>query len=309
MRLVTAAMAIAAAGCFPSFDEQVWLIEAPRLLAVAAAPAEAKPSEAVQLTALAVSPRGPLATTGATWAFCLQPRELEERNAVSAVCLEAGTDVLQPIAPTSALLPFNACSLFGPNPPPSEPGQPPLRPADPDVTGGYYVPVRFELAPEEVLGFGFARVRCDLAGATREVFEEFTASYTNNLAPVISGVEAEGESGAVVDAQAMTTIPRGSTWRLRLRWDPASNEPYPVYDTQTLSLVDHVEAMSAAWYTTAGELRRSRTEAAEEETQAGTTSLGNTFVAPEEAGPVWLWIVLRDARGGVTWVQLSWQVQ
>jgi hypothetical protein len=56
------------------------------------------------------------------------------------------------------------------------------------------------------------------------------------------------------------------------------------------------EAMSIAWYASAGTLDTESTGRAEDDP---TLSTDNGYATPITAGPAHVWVVLRDSRGGV----------
>ena len=58
------------------------------------------------------------------------------------------------------------------------------------------------------------------------------------------------------------------------------------------------ESMVASWYATAGTFDLDRV--GRDGTDPATTA-DNGWTAPGSLGPVHLWVVLRDARGGVGW--------
>ncbi|HEX3594926.1 MAG TPA: hypothetical protein VHU80_07490, partial [Polyangiaceae bacterium] len=153
--LLVVASAFASA-CIPTITDDLATIAKPRLLAVATTPAEAAPATSVALEALVAVP--PDARSPAvSWELCLDRKPLTELGAVSPACLDRGADAAieqsagqgQEVA---SAVPREACSLFGPNPPPPKPGETGGRPADPDPTGGYYQPVVAFLGNEPVLG-------------------------------------------------------------------------------------------------------------------------------------------------------------
>ena len=63
----------------------------------------------------------------------------------------------------TAPVPADACFLFGPEVSSAE-----LRPRDPDVTGGFYQPMRVSVAGAETTAFGLLRIRCNLGSAGAE---------------------------------------------------------------------------------------------------------------------------------------------
>ena len=100
---------------------------------------------------------------------CTQRKRDDESGPVAHDCLgipgAAHLALADGIA-TGLVVPANACSLFGPDPPPQVAGQPAGRPVDPDRSGGYWLPVRVALgtsAPD----LAQVRLRCGIAGATQ----------------------------------------------------------------------------------------------------------------------------------------------
>lgn len=276
-------LALAPLGCFPQFEDAPWLVTSPRLLAVRGDPAEAEPLSEVRFEALVASADG--SSPAIEWAFCLRPRTLAERNGVAPECLALEGEAIQPLSSATGEIPIDACARFGPNPPPAEPDEPPLRAADPDVTGGYHLPVRASL--DGAIAFGFERLRCGLAGAPRDVFAEYQLRYSNNQNPEIEAVEIEP---AEVTAGAEVT--------LRVRTSTASLEPYVQYDPAAGVLIDRQETAIVSWFASGGTFALART---------GLTE--NRWIAPPEPGAIKMWFVLRDARGGVDWLESEIEVR
>ncbi len=62
-----------------------------------------------------------------------------------------------------------------------------------------------------------------------------------------------------------------------------------------------------AWYATGGTLTYDTS--GPPEGSMGVTSLDNPWTAPNTSGDVWLWLVVRDDRGGVGWQSYQVRVQ
>lgn len=281
------------ASCVPDFDSDGGTLTEPRILALRGVPAEARPGDPIRFEVLLANPDGSSGT--ANFSYCNQARNSEERTGVSQVCL-AG-EALQPIG-TNATVPRDACARFGPNTPPSEAGEPPRRPSDPDPTGGYFVPVLAEdergVAPPS---FGFQRVRCDLAGATREIFEAYQERYRANLHPEIVRVLAS--SAGELSASRSTMLTAEST-ELRLEVPLDSFEPYVVYSANDSALYDATETVRVNWYASAGLFDASATFV---DPATGTATV--RYTPPEDSGVARLWIVVSDSRGGSAWEQFA----
>jgi hypothetical protein len=278
--------------CKPDFGDRDSLVTDPRILAIAAEPAEARPDEAIAYSALVVTDEGRASSPPAAWAFCTSPRLLTENGATSAACLSDGATPI----PGSGLqiftaMPAGACSLFGPETISAE-----IRPRDPDVTGGYHQPVRLTVATkgEPLVGVLLHRVRCKLAGAGADVSAEFDRRYVANRNPSLLPLEIE-IAGAPASRDA---IARGATLRFRVRWPSEAAERYAAFDVLSQTVRDRREALRVSWAATRGSFVSDRTGRSEDDAETFTE---NDWTAPSEPGVVHLFVVLRDSRGGVTW--------
>jgi hypothetical protein len=206
---------------------------------------------------------------------------------VSQACLT--DDLAQSAQGASASIqtPSAACSNFGPLAPPSSSGT--LRPSDPDATGGYYQPLRLDLDAEQAIFR--ERLSCGLAGASLATSQEFRARYTPNQNPTRVSLSAlVGETPVSLDA-----LPADQRVRLIAAWSPDSAESYPVFDSASQMIADHREALWLSWFTTTGALDVSMTGRQEGDTAPSTE---NAWESPATAEVVFLWLVLRDSRGG-----------
>jgi hypothetical protein len=302
------------AACAPTFDDETAIVTTPRLLAVQSVPAEAAMGEAFAMTALYVGPAGPASAASLDWAECLLETPTDQPGPVNPACFVAASSALVSLGEgpsASGDVPQTACELFGPDAPPPGPGQPSPRPTDPDATGGYYLPVRIETAPD-AWSVAAERITCAPSGVTQDVFSAFTADYVPNENPAIASLSAAvGSSGAVVVAPdaaqgAAFTAKPGQHLALTVAWTacPASPEKcsgaetYLAIDPTHHTLVTQRESIVASWYATAGAFSVDRSGRAEDDP---ATTAANQWTVPGTAGPVHLWVVLRDARGGVGW--------
>jgi hypothetical protein len=310
--------------CKPQVGPPISLISGPAILAVKAEPAEVDPAAAdptVHYEALAVDVGGrvPAANADITspllWSICDQPKPPTESNSVSAACLDQ--DALPGTAgdsPTtySAPAPSDSCTLFGPSIPLTPADQPPIRPRDPDVTGGYYLPVRLGLSvPEELrrvgmatedslIGFQLQRIYCGLANAPGWAVVQYGKEYTLNQNPVIASLTLQAPSADSVELPPVSAggapfpVAAGQTVSLTVNWPADSVESYPAWDVLTHTLPNHNEAMRVSWYATAGSFEHDITGRSEFDNE---TFADNTW-KPADPGVVHLWIVLHDSRGG-----------
>ena len=293
--------------CRPDFGERESLVDRTRVLAVRIDPPEAKPGETVTTSLLVASPDGPVAAPDTSWAFCATPKLLTENGAVSRACLANGVVPILAVDPVggarggvSAPLPATGCFDFGPETQSAE-----VRPRDPDITGGFFVPIRARLAstaadPEPLTAFGFARISCNLGGAPADIAVQFRAEYKPNTSPTFFSVEARIENGGA--PAALDALPRGARVVLRASWRPEDAESYVLFDVKDQVIVTRRESMRVSWFTTAGSFEHDRSGRNEVEPESFTE---NVWTAPDEARVSHLWFVLRDARGGVAFTSLK----
>lgn len=287
---------LALGACRPDLGDRESLITGPRVLAVRGEPAEARPGEVVAYDLLVVSPQGTLAEPAARWAYCAAAKPLADNNSVSAECLhEAAVRPLPGPAPAvTAALPDDACELFGPDVPPGD-----VRPRDADVTGGYYQPIR--VRTEGQTAFGMERISCNLANAPIDAVKDHAKRYTANENPTIVRLSARAGHAAL----GLDAIPAGAAVTFELEWAAGDAETYPVFDRAAQALATRREALRASWFATAGQLDDDRT-GRDEDDMAGETE--NGWTAPDEPGPVHLWVVLRDSRGGADFTAATLEV-
>ncbi len=222
-------------GCKPEFSERPSEVENYRVLAIQAEPAEwqrildpdtglAKPAK---YRALVVNPLGTVDKPELEWAFCTLPKPLTELNDVNIKCFQNDPAYIVNVGKgpeASAAVPENTCRQFGPDIPEDQS----FRPADPDVTGGYYQPLRVLYRPDGgrvIPALGKVRIRCGLPGASQEQITQFNRSYHLNTNPTIERVTAQLPAGEQVlealevkpDAEPLVVGP-GQTITLRVSW-------------------------------------------------------------------------------------------
>jgi hypothetical protein len=285
------------------------LIAGPRIIAVRQEPPEVAPGDAVMAEVFAVDPSGRAAPDGISWDLCVAPKPPAENNVVSRACVDGPG--LQPagMGVTVALtVPVTACALHGPDTPPTKPGEPPLRPRDADVTGGYYQPFAVRWRGPDELAFALERIHCNLPGVSIDVAQDFGKRYVLNANPVIAGLRGDGtELAPVSDASAQDlVVPAGHRVNLELAWSSETRERFPVFEVSQRQIVDHFEELVASWFVTGGTIELERTGRGEAEPE---TTVTNSWTAPDIAGVVHLWVVLRDNRGGAEVAQYRLMVR
>lgn len=271
----TWAAAAGIAGCDSRLDQRLAIIDAPRVIAVIADPAEARPGSLVEYTAIVASPDGPVAASP-RWSFCVAPKPPTEDNAVSEACLDEAHLVAlgtQPVV--TAALPANGCLMFGPETPPGN-----FRPRDADATGGYYQPIRADVG--DLLAFGLSRITCKLATAPADVAHEYDLGYVANQNPTL-------------DPLVLPSVPQDSDVMLTASWPVDAVETYLYYDPRSQTLVTRREAMRLSWFATGGTLAVDASAVGETDTATSVSTIWHT----PSAGQATLWLVLRDSRGGI----------
>lgn len=320
-RVLGAALALLGAGCAPQVPDDSSIVSGPEVLAVQATPAEGPLGATFVMTPLYVDANGARDASGLDWAMCLRQKPLGDPGPIDPGCFADTAPGLQPLGTASsvtATIPQDACQLFGPDSPPPQPGQPSARPTDPDTTGGFYLPVRVK-SPEGQWFAVLERVACAPSGLTQSVYVAFTDGYQDNANPSILDVAIVGAGGGATpiaeDGAGATPTPvgRGQHLAMQVDWPACSGtgpcggaEDYIAIDPITKQLDARRESMVASWFATTGAFDVDRSGRAETDL---ATNAANGWTAPATAGLVHMWVVLRDARGGVGWASLTLDVQ
>jgi hypothetical protein len=361
---------LVATGCKPNLNETVSLVSGTRVLAVQAEPAEVSPMAMapVSFSLLVVDDNGVVTHPDAEWTFCQTRNPLANLGPVAPSCvqpwsqpppvLEDGAGLcpddasscLVAVAPpyvgfgggeaAMGIVPTNACSLFGPNPPPPLMNQPPGRPVDPDPTGGYYQPVTaFVVAQGKTIPTLFPyRISCGFANVDPTSSGELTSRYHLNVNPAVESLSIVGGATLQPDSTGMTnTVAAGQELQLEVAWPSCplmdkcgdtfcgadeslmscpldcktpkgcpGAERFVNFSLISESVVDQREGINVAWYATGGTFANDTTGNAGTDT---TLTSDNGWTAPEASGPVHMWVVLADDRGGIGWAGYALNVQ
>lgn len=322
-------------GCVPEFTDDVSQVEGFRVLAVRADPAEVPPGSQVSLSVLWAAPTGETVDEDdVDWGLCTQKKELTELGPVAPECLSAfasqKSEVLLHLGAGSQVettVARDACRFFGPLAPPAEEGSTVSgRPADPDLTGGFYQPV---LVGREEATVGSIRLLCGPSGLSVSELITFNRGYRPNEHPEFESVELrETGSSRAIDPEQTLSVVAGEAIRFRSSWplcpeqadcgdglctagenstdcaadcatDPVGcmgAESYLLADVESRSTAPQKEKLSVSWFTTEGTFESSVTDDSDDR---GYTE--NVWTAPESPASLTLWLVLRDDRGGVSW--------
>ncbi len=313
------AIAIVAVACKPTLDDTQSIVASARVLAVRADPAEAPPKSQVTYTALIVDASGTLRDAPLDWAYCNQRKPLAELGPVSPLCMTRDADFLAELGvgtQVTATIADTACREFGPDVPEAKMGEPAGRPVDPDLTGGYYQPLRLALPGSTGDAFTLERARlaCGIVGATSEQLVDFRKRYRPNTNPAVDALTANGARVVAEGSGAPSVVVAGARIAFHATWaectDPAKDcggaEPYVVFDLASRSIVDSREAIRVSWFATGGSFDHDRTGRDAAETDSFSD---NAWIAPSQPGIVHLWIVLRDERGGAGWQSFAVDVR
>jgi hypothetical protein len=284
--------------CKPNVGQPPSLVTDYALLAVRGEPPEAKPGSSVTYSFLLASPIGTIDSADALWDICQTPKPPSESNAVSSACASAPDAGTTTTGQTyTAAIPAKACQLFGPIAPPPAAGQPSIRPRDPDSTGGYFLPVQLWLpnvTTTAISGFAMERITCNLANASSDIIAKYSAEYTPNNDPLIDHAVIIDASGNSLSLDAgEVPLSSGSAVTIEAGLVDGSAETFPVYNLETESLSDQVESLHLFWFATGGSFERDRTTV-----DPGALTTSNRWTLPSGPGAYYLWIVVRDSRGG-----------
>ena len=333
------------AACNPEFDNRASSVDAPRVLGVKATPAEAAPGASVSYRILVVNQQGTIEDPDVDWSFCTRSKPLNELNDVAAECF-GEADFVTPFDSGRAAkgkLPKSACSQFGPDIPKTAAGQPPGRPTDPDSSGGFFQPVILSVhaGTESISSLAETRITCGLANGAGDIDAFRTATKTNEN-PAITAVTAVNLDNTVLSDGAVDGplhVPVGTRVALNVSWPPCPSEPvcgdgmctsgetalgcaedcqsdpvgctgaesYGYVDPTTGQLAPRHEAMRVAWFATQGSFEDDHTGRTEDDFAVNFSD--NTWQAPSTPGLVFMWVVLRDARGGTDWQSFQLQVE
>jgi len=331
--------------CNPEFDTRASRVETPRVLGVRATPAEAPPGASVSYRILVVDQQGNVDDPKVDWSYCTKSKPLNELNDVASECFGEGEFVV-PIGSGSSVtgkLPKSGCAQFGPDIPKTPPGQPPGRPTDPDSSGGFYQPVILAVhaGEESINSLSETRITCGLANGAGDI-EAYRKATKINENPKIAAVTAVNLDNTVLSDGAVDgplRVPLGKHVVFATSWSTCPTEPacgdgmctsgetasdcaddcltepvgctgpesYGYVDPTTGQLAPRHESMRVAWFATQGDFDNDHTGRLEED--FALTASENGWQAPSTPGLVFMWVVLRDSRGGSDWQSFQLQVE
>jgi len=331
--------------CAPEFDNRASTVDAPRVLGVRAFPAEGPPGASISYEVLVVDDKGNVEDPKVDWSYCTKAKPLNELNDVASECFGEG-DFVEPIGSGTDVkgkLPKSGCAQFGPDIPKTAPGQPPGRPTDPDSSGGFYQPVILSVhaGEEAISSLAETRLTCGLANGAGDI-DAYRKATKINENPKIEAVTAVNLDNAILSDGAVDgplSVPVGTRVVFSTSWPTCPAEPvcgdgmctsgetamdcaedcagkpvgctgseaYGYVDPTTGELSARHESMRVAWFSTSGAFEDDHTGVVEDDYLK--TSSDNAWQAPSTPGLVFMWVVLRDARGGSDWQSFHLQVE
>jgi hypothetical protein len=139
-----------------------------------------------------------------------------------------------------------------------------------------------------------------------EVAGQYAADYLPNQNPQLADLLLDPAGAATPlfaagqTALAAGAVAAGQTVTLQADWSAGSAETFLVWDVVSLSLVMQQESLRLSWFATAGSFLHDASGRGATETETFTQ---NSWTAPNVAGPVHFWMVLRDDRGGLDFAE------
>lgn len=278
-----------------------WKIDRLRVLAIRAEPPEVRPGETATFEALVLDPEGDAAATA--WLACPP----EDDDGVGFGCgLDGSIDFSAP-DPSG----FADAGVIG-----FEPFlQPEYTATEDDLAGvaederseGTYVLVQIAVLPPSVLQ-GEGEADPDVGGQGGFDFNEVEVAYkrlivseapTPNANPAIDAFTVDGQ---VVPEQTTILVDPGRDYEIGMNLLDGTVETYQ-FVTDDGDIEERTEEPYVTWYTDGGEMRESATL---------FPFLDATWRAPEADADItegtW-WGVVRDRRGGMTWVSRRWRLR
>jgi len=101
----------------------------------------------------------------------------------------------------------------------------------------------------------------------------------------------------MLEPLTLATVPANRYVELHAAWPAEAAETYLYYDALAQRLIERREAMRVSWFATGGLIEVDASAVDEDDTASGVATIWHT----PAAGDAWIWIVLRDSRGGIAW--------
>jgi hypothetical protein len=271
---------------------QSWQIDRLRILAVAAEPAEPRPGDLVIFTSLTVSPVVPVALS--TWFACVISEEQDTGCTIDPGALEdvSGADFesMTPEEQQALLAQLLAAGLIG-----VEPFLPPTWLVPADTLDGLSEADRLEGLPATVSITAIpdqeAVEEGDLELAYKRV--PISEAATPNHNPAVAGLKVDGID---VTPGARVALDRGQTYTIEVLLADDAVETYTYVNSDGVEET-RTEEPYFAWYLQEGGFDQ-------EYTLWPYVEVQYTSPADPELDEQSLWVVVRDRRGGMSWIEL-----
>ncbi len=272
----------------PSELEPDWFVDRPRVLAVRADPPEARPGDLVTFSALIPQPGvdpyaviwlacPPVDDSGSGFG-CSIPADLDLEGATPAELAALGLIGFEPGLPPAYTVPADALEGL----------------SDADRLEGSYTLIQVSALPQAYL---------DPETAPDEIdFNDVEAAYkrlvvsdapTPNQNPEILAFTVDGLR---VPNDAVLHVDSGQTYELGALIPASSIESYSFVNSEGVT-EERTEEPYLAWFATGGDLLESVTLVPYVEA---------SWVAPAAGETGTVWAVLRDRRGGMSWIAQDW---
>lgn len=313
--VVGAAVAVFISACGQEF-EPFNLVEGLRVLAIRAEPPELLPGDRAEIVPLIHAPQGEAVSY--RWSWC--PFASGRVSGFDCVVDQETLDTL-----VLAFAPEQARKL-----PPLELGSEPVADFeysfDPELLAGICRQLKEGFAPElafipecersvPIVLRLEVRAGLERVEAVKELSLKLGSDDERNENPEVLGVFATvGADGVrtVLDEDGVTMLPREKRVSLEVEVEPEEAENYVAPDPQRSGeMLERRESLFMTWYVTAGSTEYGRTGYFEGEASIDGL-LGNSWKVEKSdqptAGPDYLYVVLQDNRGGVSWAARSIEI-
>jgi len=270
---------------------EAWQVDRTRILAVRGEPPEIAPGETSQMEALIATPLGVEPRLNVVWLAC------EDGDDFGCATDLSGLDITDPDPDA-----LEQAGLIG-----FEPLLPPRYTAPDDVLDGLAPEERLEGVNIQTQLFAFPAEALE-AGVPDEIdFEEIEVGFkrlvvseatTPNNNPRIEAFSVDG----VVVPEVVPTIElsRNQQYDFGLVLDERIAIEEYLFVNSAGELEERVEEPYASWFATSGEVTEPVTL---------YPFLEMAWTAPAEPGPGRVWAVVRDRRGGMTWLSRDYVVR
>lgn len=260
------------------------LVERLRVLAVRADPPETDPFGTVELTALVADPQGQGRALQFSWAVCLlefgtEASDIECPGPDSYPLPGEGPRTTLSLPDLLAWLVEKGIDLEQMDELPED-----MRPAEIPLYVGF-----------EVTAGG---LRPETTRAVKRVTVRIESQEEPNQNPVLEGL--------LVNGVAVTDDPMQIGSHPKVTLTPVADENTRQTYLRQGEQEERLEDFLFAWYSTAGEFKSRRTIL--EVDNRGNRLDENEWDLPGQAGPVTLWLVVRDGRYGTDWLELRFEI-